>query len=60
MICIFQRWARSLGNPKNFFKNHFSTPKGFEYIFTKNAPKLPFLVQVPNFRKKHIFEHMQL
>jgi len=26
--------------------------KFFDFVFTKNAPKLPFLVQVPNFWKK--------
>jgi len=36
----------------------FLTTKGFDDVFAKNAPKLPFLVHLPNFRKKTVLGHI--
>jgi len=32
------------------------TPKGFDYVFTKNTPKLSLLVQVPNCRENTVLD----
>jgi len=53
-ITLYVDFCELIVNPISIFiLNMLNQPlKSLDYVFTKNSPKLPFLVEVPNFRKK--------